>query len=247
MLFGDLYFFIGVLLKMFVAVPIGAFVGGFTAWVVAKHRHRTPLGPVVTFMNLLCGMVGMFSGFSAAFAGFSLSERWENGELVSLRVTGHPDLAIPLALIGAIGLAIVWQVIYPGLTAYIQGAGREAKSRVSWLSSTGRLLSDSAAKWCVFHVAVRLAVLGSIATIAPEIVRGDQRHWRSLFIHRVEWLSISTPVLVFAVAVALWWSAKAGSFEQKRRTAIDVLFVFGWIVLFIVTLGRMVGIQIGQA
>ena len=100
---------------LFVAFPFGAAIGWGTGKVLKELLHETEQRNV---LHILLGFIGFLSGTLLAFIGFSLEERFHNGELVYRKVTGLADFHYLVAATGAALIVIFVELSLRFITKY---------------------------------------------------------------------------------------------------------------------------------
>src|SRR5215216_6619016 len=80
-------------------VPVGGILGWLTGTLFKKLLH---LDKSNATRDTFLGIAGFLIGSYTALIGFSLDEKWENGQLVWRRVGGFGDYLIPVSMTGAV-------------------------------------------------------------------------------------------------------------------------------------------------
>jgi len=104
---------------LIVFVPI---IGGGMGWVAGwlmKHTLREDKRKPI--LDVLMGMVGFLLGAYVSSIGFSLDEKFENGQLVYRKVTGFADHIGLFTVFGAVTLVAATHIC---ITIYKKVAGK---------------------------------------------------------------------------------------------------------------------------
>jgi hypothetical protein len=213
-LFPGLYLTMGILAWLFFLAPLGAAIGWLAA-IIVERQYREPIAfPVVRFMDLLCGTLGMGCGFLIAVA------------------VGRSYVALNMALTIGMTLsfvsATVWQVCYRIAAPLVERPGTGGR-RSSWRERFDTCLGATPLRrWDRLHTTIRILLIGHVAVIIS--LWKANRAWLAFVFGEIGWLVLSTTVLSLAIGVAWWWSQESAARSEERRSAIDCLFLIVWIV-----------------